>query len=326
LLLVEDNATNQQVAAEFLRRRGLEVVVASNGAEAVACVARERFDGVLMDLHMPVMDGFEATRRIREMPEGRDLPVIAMTAAVMPEDRERCRSAGMIDFVPKPIEPEELTRVLRRWVAPGLRAAAPAAVPIERGGLPLALPGFDFEAALERFGDAGLLLPLLRGFVAEYADAGERIGALVQNDPNAAREAVHTLMGVAATLGAVEVAGAARELEREMEAGRGNVGWGRFREILERSLATLGGVLPAGQRRDRVRRGADLAQALSELVPLLEGHDLVPESLLNDLRYWAENGPQAAAVSGLLSMVDRFDHDGALRETTQLLSSVQGQR
>jgi PAS domain S-box-containing protein len=323
LLLVEDNATNQQVAAEFLRRRGVEVVVASNGSEAVARIARERFDGILMDLHMPVMDGFDATRRIRELPQGRDLPIIAMTAAVMPEDRERCRAAGMVDFVPKPIEPEELTRVLRRWVAPGLRVEALAAAPTERGGLPLTLPGFDFEAALARFGDAGLLLPLLRGFVAEYADAGERIGALVRSDQNAAREAVHTLMGVAATLGALEVAAAARELEREMEEGRGAAGWERFCGILERSLATLGGVLPAGQRRDKVRRGADLALALTELAPLLEGHDLVPESLLNDLRYWAENGPQAAVVSGLLTMVDRFDHDGALRETTRLLSSLQ---
>ena len=118
ILVVEDNAFNQQVAKEFLRRRGAQVVLASHGGEAIDWVRRQYFDAVLMDLHMPEMDGFEATRQIRALPAGREVPVIAMTAAVMAEDRRRCAELGMNDFVAKPIEPDELLRSLARWVAP----------------------------------------------------------------------------------------------------------------------------------------------------------------------------------------------------------------
>lgn len=118
ILVVEDNAFNQQVAKEFLCRRGAQVVLASHGGEAIDWVRHQHFDAVLMDLHMPEMDGFEATRQIRALPAGREIPVIAMTAAVMAEDRQRCAELGMNDFVAKPIEPDELLRSLTRWIAP----------------------------------------------------------------------------------------------------------------------------------------------------------------------------------------------------------------
>jgi signal transduction histidine kinase/CheY-like chemotaxis protein len=129
VLLVEDNLVNQQVAQAVLSMARLQVTVAGNGLEAVDWVKRERFDAVLMDMQMPDMDGLQATRVIRGLPEGESLPVIAMTAAAMDEDRQECLAAGMNAHVSKPIDPRELARVLLKWVAlpAGARAlAAPA--------------------------------------------------------------------------------------------------------------------------------------------------------------------------------------------------------
>jgi len=121
VLLAEDNELNQIVALEFLRLLEMEVTVAGDGARAVAVMqqaAPGHFAVVLMDLHMPVMDGLEATRRIRQLPGCGNLPVIGMTAAAMADDRARCFSAGMVDHLAKPVMPEQLLDVLLRWVAP----------------------------------------------------------------------------------------------------------------------------------------------------------------------------------------------------------------
>ncbi len=132
MLLAEDNIVNQQVALAFLSMAGLEVTLAGNGLEAVDCVRRERFDAVLMDMQMPEMDGLQATRVIRSLPQGAQLPIIAMTAAAMDEDRQECLAAGMNAHVSKPIEPRELARVLLAWVAPRATAPAPSPGPAAR--------------------------------------------------------------------------------------------------------------------------------------------------------------------------------------------------
>ncbi|WP_377703941.1 response regulator [Pseudoduganella sp. UC29_71] len=124
VLLAEDNALNQQVATELLADAGLQVDVAANGLEVLDLAQRERYDIVLMDMQMPEMDGLEATRRLRAMPELDALPVVAMTANAMHSDRELCLEAGMVDFISKPIEPDELWRALLRWI-PARRAASP---------------------------------------------------------------------------------------------------------------------------------------------------------------------------------------------------------
>ena len=121
VLLAEDNELNQLVALEFLRLLEMEVTVAADGAQAVAAMQQApagHFAVVLMDLHMPVMDGLEATRRIRALPHGAGMPIIGMTAAAMADDRARCFSAGMVDHLAKPVMPEQLLEVLLRWVAP----------------------------------------------------------------------------------------------------------------------------------------------------------------------------------------------------------------
>jgi PAS domain S-box-containing protein len=131
VLVAEDNEVNQKVAVRILERLGYRVEVADNGREAVEACKRSPYAAVLMDGQMPVLDGFEATRRIRELEgEGRHTPVIAMTASAMKGDRERYLEAGMDDYVSKPVTPESLEAVLKHWVRPP-RVATPAASTLE---------------------------------------------------------------------------------------------------------------------------------------------------------------------------------------------------
>jgi signal transduction histidine kinase/CheY-like chemotaxis protein len=116
ILLVEDNPVNQLVAKGMLGKLGCEVIVSSNGAEALQQLEQDHFDLVLMDCNMPVMNGYDATRRIRESGRWSDLPIIALTANAMPEERENCKAAGMSDYLAKPFRREELMALLDQWI------------------------------------------------------------------------------------------------------------------------------------------------------------------------------------------------------------------
>jgi CheY-like chemotaxis protein/HPt (histidine-containing phosphotransfer) domain-containing protein len=140
VLVVEDNPVNQMVAVGLLEALGYAAVAADDGVVAVQSLARERYDAVLMDVQMPRMDGYTATREIRSQEaSGQRVPVIAMTAAAVEGERERCLAAGMDDFLTKPVDPSALARVLERWLGPPSSPAperqpvppAPERVPIE---------------------------------------------------------------------------------------------------------------------------------------------------------------------------------------------------
>ncbi|MDO8833942.1 MAG: ATP-binding protein, partial [Vicinamibacterales bacterium] len=136
ILLAEDDPTNRLVALGILKKLGQSATAVVDGAEALAAVERDQYDLVLMDVQMPVMDGFEATRQIRQvLPATRHLPIIAMTAHAMQGDRDRCLDAGMDDYVTKPVEPAALARVLRTWLPHDTSGASggrqdPAPLPI----------------------------------------------------------------------------------------------------------------------------------------------------------------------------------------------------
>jgi CheY-like chemotaxis protein len=138
ILLVEDNPVNQELARDVLNRAGIAVSIAGDGQEALAILGRESFDAVLMDCQMPVLDGYEATRALRQRPELKDLPVIAMTANAMSGDRQKVLQAGMNDHVAKPIRVDDLFATLARWVRPAMPApeAPPPPAPDLRAGVP----------------------------------------------------------------------------------------------------------------------------------------------------------------------------------------------
>jgi CheY-like chemotaxis protein len=130
ILLAEDNAVNQKVGVRLLEKQGHAVEVAANGALALEALTRDTFDLVLMDVQMPVMNGYDATQAIRagERNTGRHLPVVALTAHAMKGDRETCLNAGMDDYLGKPIHPIELVAVLERWGR--LRTRSPQSISV----------------------------------------------------------------------------------------------------------------------------------------------------------------------------------------------------
>jgi two-component system, sensor histidine kinase and response regulator len=217
ILLAEDNEINQQIATELLEGAGAEVRVARNGREAVdmLCSAAQPppFDVVLMDVQMPVMDGYQATARIRSEPRLRALPIIAMTAHATIEERQRCLAAGMDDHVSKPIDPGLLFSTVRRWSRPGASAPTPvAALPIPT----LAPIAFDEQGGLARVGgNKELYAKLLRQFVERQADTVAQVGAaLAQGDAPLAERLAHSLKGVSGNLGATAVQHVAGALEK----------------------------------------------------------------------------------------------------------------
>jgi signal transduction histidine kinase/DNA-binding response OmpR family regulator/ABC-type amino acid transport substrate-binding protein len=220
VLLVDDNEINQEVAAEMLRHAGFEVQLAGNGQEAVDAVARSDFDVVLMDMQMPVMDGLEATRAIRNLPQHGDVPIIALTANAMVGDRERCTEAGMNDHVAKPIDPQLLWNTLLRWVRQGVRTRAPDSV-VSMPGTLADVPGLDQVAGLEMaMNRVELYRSLLLKFVAAERDFAERMNhAWASGDHLAGERHVHTLKGVAAQIGAGEVQVLAEKLETALRSG-----------------------------------------------------------------------------------------------------------
>ncbi|HUN90471.1 MAG TPA: response regulator [Burkholderiaceae bacterium] len=235
VLLVEDNALNQEIARELLRRRGVVVDVAGNGLEAIERLSARgaaAFDLVLMDLQMPVLDGYEATRRLRARHEFDGLPILAMTAHALADERQRCQAIGMQGHIAKPIDVAELIRALqpfraRRDSAPAEapRAEAPppraVAAPVGPEALPQ-VPGIDTARALAHFdGNVSLYRRTLQGFSREQGDIAVPWREWAQHGRwEELRRAAHTLQGLSAAIGAralredvlaVELAAAARD-------------------------------------------------------------------------------------------------------------------
>lgn len=232
ILLVDDNRENQLVATEILGNVGCAVTVASNGLEALTLVKRLAFDVVLMDMQMPVMDGLTATREIRLMPYVAALPIVAMTANAMKEEKDRCIEAGMDDYITKPIDPKFLFEILWRFKHPDAAVApaaiVPAAEPVAADApvaavapvaaaapAPAAIRRLEIGASLDRLmGNKALYVKLLRLFIEDQGHAVEKLRtAALAKDISAAALAAHSLKGTAATIGAMDLRRAAEELE-----------------------------------------------------------------------------------------------------------------
>ena len=209
ILLAEDKEINQQIAVELLQGVGAIMTVADNGRVAVDRVFADpsAFDLVLMDLQMPELDGYQATAMLRADPRCVGLPIIAMTAHATLEEKQRCRAAGMVDHVSKPIDPDALYEAVGRHFRrpPGIANVTE---------LP-EVPGLDTADGLVRVaGNRRLYLKLLRQFASEQGLASAQIAAQLQaGDRSAAESSAHAVRGVAANLGARTVQAAAAELE-----------------------------------------------------------------------------------------------------------------
>lgn len=217
ILLVEDNLINQKLAEALLKGEGHHITLASNGQNALNILAQQRFDLVLMDMMMPVLDGLQASRCFRATERGSRIPIVAMTANAMPGDRERCLHAGMDDYLCKPISVSELNRVLalcskariaidsEAKVMPGVRSAAQAQ---------MAGSSFDYAQALLDV-DQDIVEIIADTFVASWPVELEKMyQAIVQKDWSALSRATHTLRGILAMFGASPAVALLAELEQ----------------------------------------------------------------------------------------------------------------
>jgi CheY-like chemotaxis protein len=331
VLLVEDNEINQELALEILAGAGIVAEAAHDGRDALAKLEEGRFDGVLMDCQMPVMDGYEATRAIRSNPVHTTLPIIAMTANAMEGDRERCLEAGMNDHITKPIDTSHLLSTMARWIKPahsGLGATplpAPASSGCEVGLDFSTLTLIQFESGLRRTqGNAGLYARLLRKFRDGNLDFRAAFSAARGDaDARAGERLAHTLKGLAATVEATDVANAAGVLEQLC---RTNAGEADVQNALDAVCGALAPVLdelnrllgektePAGENAmDAPVSLTEEAKArLAQVAALLQEGEADAAEILSE--FLTENPSLQSALAKVQQKAAGYDFFGAYDE------------
>jgi CheY-like chemotaxis protein len=252
ILLADDGVVNRAVAVGLLEKRGHHVTAVENGRRAVELVRQQPFDLILMDVQMPVLDGFAATAAIRELEatSGRHTPIIAMTAHAMKGDRERCLGAGMDDYVSKPFQPRDLFADADRHVSAPDAPPKDVDIAVEAPGGPS--PAYDRDAALRNVGGSdAVLAEMVELFAAECPKQMAEIAAAYQaGDSVALSRAAHTLKGSVSLFGAEGAKAAAQRLEligRENKLSEYQQAWAELQahiDELQRALRALESVSP----------------------------------------------------------------------------------
>ncbi|MDO9103458.1 MAG: response regulator [Methylovulum sp.] len=332
VLLVEDNLINQKLEQELLEVLGLTVVVASNGLEAVETVSDRSFDVVLMDIQMPIMDGYEATEIIRRQHRFEDLPIIAMTANAMSRDRERCLAAGMNDHIAKPIDLALLQNALVRWlpstaINADLPDLAEASLPTlalamasQPDDFPETIPGIDLVAGLARLRqNHRLYYKLLLAFYREHGDTAGQIGlALSEGKIDYAQRMIHAIKGVSGNLGMVGLFGNATRLDEALKRGeQGQELYADFQQQFNQIISALA-LLPEPASVDekyiQQAHSADDRTNLRRLLGMLSERlqEGTPRAidLLADIRACL-GGMLQEQMERLETQIDNFDFEGA---------------
>jgi CheY-like chemotaxis protein len=353
VLLVEDNEINQQVAKEILVGAGLNVSLAGNGQEAIEAIQENEYDAVLMDVQMPVMDGYTATKAIRKWESGMrnkaadPIPIIAMTAHAMAGDEDKSLQAGMNGHVTKPIDPGQLFGTLQKWIQPGKKRvkseppevsaaviAADASEP-DPDKFPSALPGFDLQDGLKRLQwNEKLYRKLLLNFDAKYAGAaGDIRQALDAENFAQAHSLVHNLKGLAGNLAAVDLQAAAIEMEKQVKGGlkkglskqKLNQAFDEMKNALQTATDSVRVLGPAARDKQAGPEVADLGEIPAELAKeaagrIREAVEMGDVTQVKSIVEELKSRSDAAAPLGdkFIQMVEDFDFDGILKLTEQL--------
>jgi polar amino acid transport system substrate-binding protein len=291
-----------------------------------------------MDCQMPVMDGFTATRKIREQDKFRDLPVLAMTANAMAGDRERCLDAGMNDHITKPINVDEMFGTMARWITHSNPVQAPLGEIQDREapqGVMPDIPGIDIKAGLATAqGNQVLYRRLLIKFRDSQSDfAAQFAAARLDADDAAATRCAHTLKGVAANVGATEVRVAAAQLEAACLAGQPEP---EIEVLLGLACAALDIVMPALATLEVGEHGATnedtpaevdpalVKSLLERLAELLEDCDADAAEIVDQLRPLVAHSPQRSSFKRIEKLVEDYEFDDALEIVQQWAVDASG--
>jgi signal transduction histidine kinase/CheY-like chemotaxis protein len=331
VLLVEDNEMNQQVATELLESAGAIVTIANHGGEAVKILTAgdqpPKFDVVFMDLQMPEMDGFTATRLLRSDSRLRNFPIIAMTAHALVEERQRCLDAGMNDHVSKPIDPDNLFVTLLRWAKPRPNRAVESQTPVAniKASDEVALPeisGIKVMEGLNRVaGNRKLYRDLLEQFAVKQVDAADQVSAAIKSgDLKMAERIAHTVKGVAGNLGIVEVQSVAQKLEKALRDGEEglSVPLAEFARVMGTQIQAINKALgesaspPPKAVQISPFDGKAATAAIDRLRILLEASDGGAEESFRSLQDAVAGVVEKPHLDGLRASINDFDFDAAL--------------
>ena len=328
LLLVEDNKINQQVAQELLEKAGITVSIANNGKEAIEAIEHACFDGILMDLQMPVMDGFEATKAIRNDQRFKDLPIIAMTANAMAGDRERCLEAGMNAHVSKPIEIKVLYATLAKWVKASNPTITPAPA-LEKRAIAtteLKIPefiGINVQEGLQRVAGNKRLY---RSILLQFRESAVKIvsdlrAVLNEDDFEAATHLAHTLKGVAGNIGASGVQEVANTLESDLKQGKVSDLESGFKD-LERQVSKVVTELSVFDEKEESKSSRSISDRdidfdaitplFFQLKTLLEDDNSEASEVLYEIETHLKGTAVETRLKQLIKIVDQFDYEKAL--------------
>lgn len=327
LLLVEDNEVNQQVARELLERIGISVMVAENGEEALALIRQAEFDGVLMDMQMPVMDGITATLEIRKLERFQTLPIIAMTANAMLIDQEKCLAAGMNDYISKPIDPDKMLSTLAKWIVPAHPASVPG-VKISRLAEPESLPelgGVKVADGVRRIGGSlatyYTVLEKFRGNQAQVVT--ELLESLSAGDKEKTERLAHTLKGVAGTLGAEHIQQQADKIEAAIREGQKAADIKLLLPPLDDELSRLFAAIDHVLENHRnaqpataspVFDAAEIASLLDQLDSQLQAFDSKSNETMDKIRLQIKGTPDWSRFAQLDRHISAYDYENALAD------------
>ncbi len=343
VLVVEDNLINQQIAQELLEEEGLQVTVVQNGKEAVDLLELHlplvHFDAVLMDLQMPIMDGYEATEHLRQNPIFNDLPIIAMTADAVTGVRERVLAAGMNDYVTKPIQLSVLADALLRWIPPQKtgasqdkgKVAVPMTLTAETDLAGLAC--LNYQDALTRMaGKVSLLERLLRQFVKENASTIMQLRQAVDTQSwEDGRRLAHTLKGSAGNLGLEHIFKSAYALEKTLvkPAQRTEImaELDQLEHTLMAAIREIDAVLASVETPPPVaipsESTAHLAvEVLTQLQQAIEHYDATAGEQLAGLLAAHAKGPHGESLQAIADALDDFEQEQALAELVRLRETL----